>query len=167
MNLFPFQDLQVKSPPTSTKEEQIFSDPAIIQSQYSEVPSRTPTASVAQSAATQVSGAPSFSTTTYWPEYSGISGSSSHSLLHSSPFQNHMGSLAPTSSSSSFLVPSPKFQAPLLPSLPLPTSARKFNMPLLAGWCMWHFEISVPGSFTLKQLTHRSKNRSLDSVFLD
>ncbi|KAK4262983.1 hypothetical protein QN277_028466 [Acacia crassicarpa] len=125
------KDLQVKSPPTSTKEEQIFSDPAIIQSQYSEVPSRTPMASVggigltesiqkldtpamisrdiprsvglpshqsatltglsAQSAATHVSGAPSFSSTMYWPEYSGISGSSSHSLLQSSPFQSPSG----------------------------------------------------------------------------
>ncbi|XP_054823341.1 decapping 5-like protein [Prosopis cineraria] len=122
------KDLQVKSLSTSIKEEQIFSDPAIIQSQYSEVPSSSPIASVAgsgltesiqrqdtpamisrviplsvglpshrpatltdpssQSAVTHVSGAPSFSMAMYWPEYSGISGGSSHSLLQSGPFQS-------------------------------------------------------------------------------
>ncbi|XP_028756035.1 decapping 5-like protein isoform X2 [Neltuma alba] len=122
------KDLQVKSPSTSIKEEQMLSDPAIIQSQYSEVPSNSPvtlmggrsltesiqrqdtpvmtgrditlpaglpshqsatlTAPSGQSAVTRVSDAPSSSTTMYWPEYSGISGSSSHSLLQSGPFQS-------------------------------------------------------------------------------
>ncbi|KAF7829109.1 Decapping 5-like protein [Senna tora] len=122
--LFRGNDIKVKSPPTSAKaEEQIFSDPAIIQSQYSGAPSSSPMASVGgrsttesiprqdtpamssrdlpvglpshqsaiqlgpsdQSAATEVSGAPSFSTPKYWPEYSGISGSSSHSLQSPGP----------------------------------------------------------------------------------
>lgn len=40
-----------------------------------------------RSAVSQVSGAPSLSTQKYWPEYSGKSGSSSHSLQQSSPLQ--------------------------------------------------------------------------------
>lgn len=50
--------------------------------------------------------------------------------------QNHMGSLAPTSSSSSFLLPSPGFQESLSPSPILPTSVdkvREFSDLLFCG----------------------------------
>lgn len=45
--------------------------------------------------------------------------------LFSYPDQKHMVSLTPTSSSSSFIVPSPASQVPLLPLPPLPTSVHK------------------------------------------
>nr|XP_004512331.1 decapping 5-like protein isoform X2 [Cicer arietinum] len=119
------KNLQIKSPSTSARaEEQIFSDPTIIQSQHTGVLS-SPAASVCgrsltesiqrqdstaksskalpvglpshqsvtelgpsnQSAASQGSSHPSFSTSMFWQGHSGTSSNSSHSLLQPSSIQ--------------------------------------------------------------------------------
>ena len=53
------------------------------------------------------------------------------------PKQKDMGSLIPTSSGSSVLMPSPGSQAPLLPLPTLVQKVRKFHLLFLWGWCRW------------------------------
>ncbi|RDX72989.1 Decapping 5-like protein, partial [Mucuna pruriens] len=177
------KNLQIKSPSTSSKsEEQIFSDPAIIQSQYSgllsspvaSVGGRSMTESIQRQdspvisskafpvvlpshqsvtqlgpsnspAATQVASHPSFSTAMYWQGPSGISSSSSHSLLQSS-------SLHPPSMAASLAVQNQMQNA----ETQVPTTTK-------GGWIALS-ECGLPVSSAMTSLVNLTHSPSLTSL---